>query len=484
MKKSKNSLFKMLLIVLVAVVFLSWLIPVGEYKNNVFSIGNITPIGLFDLPLIPLTVLDLALPTIIFILMVGGFYGVVNKTGVYSRMINNFVSKLKGKELKFLVIVTILFGILSSIVGLNVIFFFVIPFIATILLSLGFSKITAMLSTLGSVIIGMSGSIYGIDISYYLNGYFGYNSKYSYNTSIFPDKIILLILLLFLLVMFILRLGRKDLKNSKKINNEIPLYEVNDSCKKSWIPLLIIFIFTFVFMIVGSFKWDDVLNAGSDATPFLNLYEKIQNIKIGDFSIVSNILGTIPAIGYWQLPFISVLILFMTLLVAIIYRKNLDEIIEGFGNGIKSNLKLVLYVIGANLVLAVLFKNGATANFATTIVDYLMNLTDTFNSFILSITTIIASFFFNSFSTLIGTLYTPTIVLTGTTVELRFLATFIIQTLYGLVMFIAPTSVLLILGLSYFNISYKDWLKNIWKLLLQLFVVVVLIIIIVTIFSL
>ena len=174
----------------------------------------------------------------------------------------------------------------------------------------------------------------------------------------------------------------------------------------------------------------------------------------------------------------------MTLLVAIIYRKNLDEIIEGFGNGIKSNLKLVLYVIGANLVLAVLFKNGATANFATTIVDYLMNLTDTFNSFILSITTIIASFFFNSFSTLIGTLYTPIIVLTGTTVELRFLATFIIQTLYGLVMFVAPTSVLLILGLSYFNISYKDWLKNIWKLLLQLFVVVVLIIIIVTIFSL
>lgn len=484
MKENKNSLFKISLIVFVAIVFLSWIIPVGEYKNGVFTLGEITPVGIFDLPLIPLTVLDLALPTIIFIIMVSGFYGVVNKTGAYSKMINHFVNKLKGKEIKFLIFITILFGILSSIVGLNVIFFFIIPFVSTILLLLGFDKITAMLATFGSVIVGMTGSIYGTDISYYLNGYFGYNSKYSYNTSIFPDKIILLILLLFLLVMFVLKLGRKNLKNKKSNNEIIPFYEKNDNSKKSWVPLLIIFIISFIIMIVGSFKWDNVLNTGSDSTPFLSLYEKIQNIKIGNFPIVSNILGTIPAIGYWQLPFISVLILFMTIIIAVIYRKDLNEFLEGFGNGVKSNLKLVLYIIGANFVLAVLFKNGATANIATTMINYLMNLTDTFNSLILSITTIISSFFFNSFSTLIGTLYTPTVVLTGTTVELRFLATLIIQTLYGLVMFIAPTSVLLMLGLSYFNISYKEWFKNIWKLLLQLFIVVVLIIIIVTIFSL
>lgn len=479
----KNNLLKVLMITFVTVVFLSWIIPIGEYSNGSFVLGKISPVGLFDLTLTPLTVFDLALPSIIFVLVVGGLYGIINKTGVYTKMINDFTSKLKGKELKFLVIITAVFGLLSSLVGLNLTFFFIIPLITTILLSLGFSKITTMLSTVGSIIVGMMGSIYGADISYYLNGYFSYNSKYTYNTSIFPDKIILLILLVFLLILFVLHKGKNDLANSKKKNEEIPLYEKNDNSKKSWKPLFIILILAFVLITVGSFNWDSVLGTTNNPTPFLNFYKKIMGVEINGFPIVSSILGTVPAIGYWKLPFISVFTLFVTVLFAIIYKVKLSDILEGFETGIKSNLKLVLYIIGSNLVLAILFKNGANANFATTIVDYLMKIPNKFSTLILSGTTIISSFFYNDFSILTGILYTPTAILTGTTVELRFLASIIIQTLYGLVMFIAPTSVLLITGLAYFDISYKDWFKNIWKLLLQLFIVVVLLLIIVTIFS-
>lgn len=479
----KNNLLKIIMVTFFAVIFLSWIIPVGEYNNAAFISGNITPVGLFDLTLIPLTVFDLALPSIIFILVVGGLYGIINKTGVYNKMISDLTSKLKGKELKFLIIVAITFVILSSLVGLNLAFFFILPFIVAILLSLGFSKITTMLATIGSIIIGMMGSIYGTDISYYLNRYLSHNSDYTYNTSIFPDRIILLILLIFLLVMFILHKGKNDLKNSKSKNEEIPLYEKNDSSKKSWKPLFIILITSFVLIVLGSFKWDDVLGTNANPTPFLNFYEKIMGVEINGFPIVSSILGTIPAIGYWKLPFISVFTLFITILFAIIYKVKGEDILAGFQAGIKANFKLILYIIGSNLVLAILFKNGATANFATTIVDYLMNIPDKFNTLILSFTTIISSFFYNNFSVLVDTLYTPTVILTGTTVELRFLASIIIQTMYGLVMFIAPTSVLLITGLAYFDISYKEWFKNIWKLLLQLFIVIVLLLIIVTIFS-
>ena len=86
-------------------------------------------------------------------------------------------------------------------------------------------------------------------------------------------------------------------------------------------------------------------------------------------------------------------------------------------------------------------------------------------------------------SFLVSNMYLKTTVLTGSTVNLRFLATLIIQTLYGLVMLIAPTSVLLITGLAYYKISYKEWFKNVWKLLLQILIVIVIIIIIVTVFS-
>jgi hypothetical protein len=47
----------------------------------------------------------------------------------------------------------------------------------------------------------------------------------------------------------------------------------------------------------------------------------------------------------------------------------------------------------------------------------------------------------------------------------------IVQSMYGLTMLIAPTSVVLMVALSYLNISFKDWFKAIWKLLVVLLIV-------------
>ena len=47
--------------------------------------------------------------------------------------------------------------------------------------------------------------------------------------------------------------------------------------------------------------------------------------------------------------------------------------------------------------------------------------------------------------------------------------------MYGVAMLVAPTSVVLIATLSYLHIPYQNWLKNIWKLLLELVVVLLII---------
>ena len=39
----------------------------------------------------------------------------------------------------------------------------------------------------------------------------------------------------------------------------------------------------------------------------------------------------------------------------------------------------------------------------------------------------------------------------------------------------APTSLLLVTVLSYLGVSYKSWLKAIWKLLLEVFVVLLIV---------
>ena len=57
------------------------------------------------------------------------------------------------------------------------------------------------------------------------------------------------------------------------------------------------------------------------------------------------------------------------------------------------------------------------------------------------------------------------------------LISIIMQAIYGLTLFVAPTSTLLILGLTSLDINYKDWLKKSWKLVLELLLVIFIIII-------
>ena len=49
------------------------------------------------------------------------------------------------------------------------------------------------------------------------------------------------------------------------------------------------------------------------------------------------------------------------------------------------------------------------------------------------------------------------------------------QGLYGVTMFIAPTSVVLLFTLSLLDIKYTTWLKKIWLLLLMLLAVILIV---------
>ena len=51
----------------------------------------------------------------------------------------------------------------------------------------------------------------------------------------------------------------------------------------------------------------------------------------------------------------------------------------------------------------------------------------------------------------------------------------IFQSMYGFTMLFAPTSVILMVALSYLDIPYKKWLKTIWKLLLEFLVILLIV---------
>ena len=54
------------------------------------------------------------------------------------------------------------------------------------------------------------------------------------------------------------------------------------------------------------------------------------------------------------------------------------------------------------------------------------------------------------------------------------------QSLYGLVQIVGPTSILLLVGLSYLEVPYKSWLKYIWRFVVELLIVILIVLMIVS----
>lgn len=470
----KYSLLKIIGLMFLVVVVLTWIIPNGGYTNGKFVLGDTAPAGIFDLPLIPLMSLASLLQYGLLIVLIGGLYGVINKTGVYSNLINKIVSKLKGKEKIFIIITIITLSLISSFLGLSFSLLIIVPFLITIMIKLGLSKVTSLVSSIGSILIGNIGAIYSSDINYHINSILLLNL----NDEIFT-KIIFLILIVFLLIMFVLKdmkQGIKVKKNTKKENKEeliLPLYEENKK-KKSAIPLIVIFLLSFIFLSLNMINWEGMFNV----TFFKEIYNNIMSIKIGNYPIVSNILGSVQTFGAWSLYDMCIFLIIMTIIIGWLYSLKLEEFIDGLKCGVKEMLVPAFYVTIANIIFITLIRLQSSSNIYYTMTNGLLGVSDSLKVIMMPVVSLIGGFFFNDMSILMGVLESPITILITDTTKYPLIG-MIIQMIHGIVMFILPTSMLLITGLSYLKISYKEWIKYIWKYVIQILLVSLAIIMIV-----
>ena len=130
-----------------------------------------------------------------------------------------------------------------------------------------------------------------------------------------------------------------------------------------------------------------------------------------------------------------------------------------------------VYVTLSTTILMFLLNSSSGEFINYTIIDFVLGLTKGFNVLTFGIATFINAFFVNYFPYFAGDiLQIGQLVYTDATVYP--IMALIAQSVYGLAMFFLPTSVLLIAGLSYLKISFKDWMKNVWRFLLCLLGVV------------
>ena len=146
-----------------------------------------------------------------------------------------------------------------------------------------------------------------------------------------------------------------------------------------------------------------------------------------------------------------------------------SERLSYMAEGAKKMLAPALLVV---LSYTVIYFAGNTM-FYTTIANLLLIITSKFNIFFSTIVAIIGS------ALHVDILYVANYVvpqLATQDVNTALIA-ILVQSIYGVTMFVAPTSIAVILGLSYLNIPYKEWIKKTWNLVLTLFAIVVVVLI-------
>ena len=99
----------------------------------------------------------------------------MKKTGLYSKLVDSVCSKFKNNEEIFLILVITVLALLSSLTSLTWPLFVFVPFVIGVILVMGYNKITALLSSVGAILVGNMASTYGFNVAGYVN--FFYNTE-------------------------------------------------------------------------------------------------------------------------------------------------------------------------------------------------------------------------------------------------------------------------------------------------------------------
>ena len=194
----KHGLLKILCIIMLIIMLLTNVLP-GRQEV-------ITRIGAADLLINYYSiVLQNFSYIVLFILTVGGFYGVLNKTASYKKLLDSIVTKTKPASKKFIFATIIIFAVVASLTGMTLPIFIFIPFVVSIILLLGYDKLVAFTATFASILVGYIGGLFVNFVNpntYMINTYEQFVGLDQKLANIFP-KLLLLLSGIALLIFFV-----------------------------------------------------------------------------------------------------------------------------------------------------------------------------------------------------------------------------------------------------------------------------------------
>ena len=434
--------------IILLMILLTWFVPAGQYDYNAAGEPIAGSYHRVEDSAQPLTALFTApvegfyqgIDIAAFILMVGGFLGVIAKTGAIDAGITHIIRKLKGKESLLIPILMCAFALGGTTFGMSEETIAFYPLVLPIMIAAGYDNITAVATILLGAGVGTLGSTVNPFATGIASGFAGI----SLGSGILLRLIILAVLLALAIWYVMSYAARVRADHSKSLmadRRSEYLEHFSSLSHEESKPLtgiqkvaLVVFALTFLVMIYAVIPFDEM------GLP-------------------------LPALGWW-FPELSALFLAASILLGILCRLSEMDIVTAFVSG-AAELLGVAFIIGISRGITVVMNNGK-------ITDTILNLGEAALTGIGALVFVLLTYLIylplsflipssSGLATLSMPIMAPLADFSGVGRELVITA---FQSASGLINLITPTSAVVMGALAIGRVPYDRWFKFSWKLLL------------------
>ena len=436
--------------IILVMILLTWVVPAGQYEYTADGQPIAGSYHRTEQAARPLTALFTApvqglyegIDIAAFILTVGGFLGVVAKTGAIDAGIAHIIRRLKGRESLLIPILMCAFALGGTTFGMaeETIAFY--PLILPIMIAAGYDNVTAVAVILLGAGVGTLGSTVNPFATGIASGFAGISLGSGIGL-----RLIMLLILLGAAVWYVMAYAARvkaDHSRSLMADRRSEYLEHFSSLgRQEHGPLtgkqktaLILFALTFLVMVYAVIPFDGM------GLP-------------------------LPALGWW-FPELSALFLAAAVILGLLCRVGEGELVSAFVSG-AAELLGVAFIIGISRGITVVMNAGQITDTILSVGEGALTGVGALVFTLLTYLIYLPLSFLIPSSSGLATLSMPIVApladFSGVGRELVITA---FQSASGLVNLITPTSAVVMGGLAIGRVPYDRWLKFAWKLLLIL----------------
>ncbi len=459
MKKfSMPSAYTILIGIIIIVAILTYIVPAGEYQMvedegtgrmvpvaGTYEEIESTPQGITDVIVSPIKGFKDAIGVALFVIIIGGFLGVVMKTGAIDAAIASVTKAWVGKDRLMIPVLMLLFGLGGTTYGMaeETIAFY--PLLIPVFIAAGYDKITAV----AVILLGAGTGVMASTVNPFATGIASGFANISIGNGI-GLRVLMLIIGEMIVIYYVMKYAKKVKEDPSKSLT----YDTYEEDKKHFLNtdtddfpeftikrkfVIALFALTFGIMIFGVIPFEDI---GITFVPTL----------------------------WWWFEELATLFLVSSVIIGLVGGLNEKELTSSFVDGARDLLGVAL-IVGVSRGITIVMNGG---NITATVLNFGENTLGALGKSAFAVVTYIfyipMSFLIPSTSGL-ATLSMPIMAPLGDFVGAgRSIVVTAYQSASGIVNLVTPTSAVVMGGLAIGRVPYNKWLKFVGKLLLILFV--------------